>query len=102
LNSLTVDDQREFLHLRCTFKAQTQVHRRDRRLISFSQDFLKLLDFIERSLIGYEDRSILTGLAFSGPYICVHTRQLKALIGRCKSSINGSFQQLRYVSIRAA
>jgi hypothetical protein len=58
------------------------------------------LSYIERSSIGIEERSILVGVAFAGPYICVNTRQLKLLIGRCKSSINGNFQQLGYTSLR--
>jgi hypothetical protein len=32
-------------------------------------------------------------------FICVNTRQLKDFLGRCKSSINGSFQQLGYVAV---
>jgi hypothetical protein len=42
----------------------------------------------------------VTGIAFAGPFICVNTRLLKSFLGRCKSSINGGFQQLGYVAIR--
>jgi hypothetical protein len=59
-----------------------------------------LLAFVERSPAGVEGR-LLVGVAFAGPYICVNTRQLKLLVSRCKSSINGSFQQLGYTSMRA-
>jgi hypothetical protein len=67
----------------------------------FSEDLLMLLEFIERSPGGREDRAILVGLAFAGPYVCVNTRQLKALLGRCKSSINGSFHVLGYASMKS-
>jgi hypothetical protein len=60
-----------------------------------------LLEFIERSPVGVESRCILTGVAFAGAYCCVNTRQLKSLLGRSKSSINGGFQQLGYVSVKA-
>jgi hypothetical protein len=50
-------------------------HSRDRRSASFSQKLLALLEFIERSPIGFEERSFLVGVAF----ICVNTRHLKVL-----------------------
>jgi hypothetical protein len=95
------DDQREFLRLRGTFRGQSPAHVRDRRTVSFSQELVTLLQFIERSPIGCEERSLLVGVAFAGPFVCVNTRQLKTLIGRCKSSINGSFHQLGYYSVKA-
>jgi hypothetical protein len=98
---LCADDQREFLRLRGSFREEVPAHARDRRSASFSQELVALLQFIERSPIGFEERSLLVGVAFAGPFICVNTRQLKALVGRCKSSINGSFQQLGYVGIKS-
>jgi hypothetical protein len=98
---LSADDQREFLQLRGRFRDQSKGHPRDRRTVSFSQDLIMLLQFIERSPIGCEERSLLVGAAFAGPFICANTRRLKALIGRCKSSINGSFHQLGYYSVKA-
>ena len=59
-----------------------------------------ILQFLEQSESGREWRCILAGVAFAGPFICVNTRQLKNFLGRCKSSINGSFQQLGYVAVR--
>jgi hypothetical protein len=47
-----------------------------------------------------EVRCIATGLCLSGPVVCINTRQLKKFLNRCKSSINGSFQQLGYIAVR--
>jgi hypothetical protein len=99
--SLSPDDRQEFLRLRTLFHDHAKLQPKDRRSMSFSQDLLVLLEFIERSSAGREDRAILVGLAFAGPYICVNTRQLKALMGRCKSSINGSFHVLGYASMKS-
>jgi hypothetical protein len=98
---LCADDQREFLRLCGSFREDVPVHLRDQRFSSFLQELLMLLQFIERSPIGFEERSLLVGVAFSGPFICVNTRQLTTLVGRCKSSINGSFQQLGYVGMKS-
>jgi hypothetical protein len=99
--TVSQDDRREYLRLRTLFTDQGRQHSKDRRSVSFSQDMLRILRFIERSPIGGEQRSILVGVAFAGPYICVHTRQLKLLIARCKSSININFQNLGYVSVKS-
>jgi hypothetical protein len=57
------------------------------------------MGFQERSSDLMEARCVVTGVCFVGPIVCVSTRQLKGLLQRCKSSINGSFQQLGYVTL---
>jgi hypothetical protein len=52
--------------------------------------------FVTASELQREERAIVVGLAVSGDYIVVNTWQLKNLIGRCKSSINGCFRSLGY------
>jgi hypothetical protein len=47
-----------------------------------------------------EARAVVSGICFAGPMICVNTRQLKNLLCRCKSSINGILQELGYVGLR--
>jgi hypothetical protein len=59
-----------------------------------------VLKFLEYSESHREERCILAGIAFAGPFICVNTRLLKSFLGRCKSSINGGFQQMGYVAIK--
>jgi hypothetical protein len=99
-SSLCQDDKTEFLRLRHHFHQTQKGSVKDKRLISFAHEMTSILQFLDRSDAGFEQRSILTGIAFAGPFICVNTRQLKDLLGRCKSSINGSFQQLGYVAVR--
>jgi hypothetical protein len=74
---------------------------KDRRLDTFPRDLMLAISYIERSPTNTEARAILVGLCFIGPCVCVNTRQLKTFMARCKSSINGSFQQLGYVLIAA-
>jgi hypothetical protein len=59
-----------------------------------------VLKFLEYNESHREERCILAGIAFAGPFICVNTRLLKSFLGRCKSSINGGFQQMGYVAIK--
>ena len=97
---LSEDDKIEFIRLRNQFHQNQKISVKDGRLVSFHQEMVMVMKFLERSENGREQRSILTGIAFAGTYICVNTRQLKSFLGRCKSSINGSLQQLGYVAIK--
>jgi hypothetical protein len=99
-SQLTQDDKDDFLKIRANFRQSQKVSSKDRRVITFRRELLVVLDYIERRPENMEARAILTGLCFAGPVICVNTRQLKSFLSRCKSSINGSFQQLGFVALR--
>ena len=99
-NSLSHEDRAEFIKLRNQLHESQKTSVKDRRLVSFSNEMTSIHAFLERSDVGHEQRSVLAGVAFAGPFICVNTRQLKSFLGRCKSSINGSLQQLGYVAVR--
>jgi hypothetical protein len=98
--SLSQEDKTEFIKLRTRLHQNQKSSLKDRRLVSFSNEMLAILGFLERTESCREQRSILAGISFAGPFICVNTRQLKSFLGRCKSSINGSLQQLGYIAVR--
>ena len=97
---LSQEDKLEFQKLRASFHQNQKTSTKDRRLVSFANELQTILKYIEHSTTGRENRTILVGVCFSGPFIGVNTRQLKCFMGRCKSSINGSFQQLGYVALK--
>lgn len=97
---LSQEDKVEFQKLRASFHQNQKTSTKDRRLVSFANELQTILKYIEHSTTGRENRTILVGVCFSGPFIGVNTRQLKCFMGRCKSSINGSFQQLGYVALK--
>jgi hypothetical protein len=99
-NRLSPDDRAEFVQLRAQFHVGAKHATKDGRLLPLRRDLLPILSFLERSQENMEARAILAGICFVGPLILVNTRHLKSLIGRCKSSINGSFQQLGYAPLR--
>jgi hypothetical protein len=98
-NRLSQEDHSEYFRYRVHFH-QTNRSGNDHRVAGFHRELISALSYIERRSEGQEDRSIVCGVAFAGPYICVNTRLLKAFLGRCKSSINGSFMQMGYVALR--
>ena len=97
---LSTEEKTEFITLRAQFRQNLHTSVKDRRVISFANELIRVLQYIERDKVHKEERSILTGVCFAGPLICVNTRQLKTFLCRCKSSINGSFQQMGYVALR--
>ena len=98
--NMAVQDKIDFLKLRDSFHQNQKASVKDRRLISFSNEMEMILQFTEKNETYRENKCVLIGIAFAGPFICVNTRQLKTFLGRCKSSINGSFQQLGYIALR--
>lgn len=97
---LSSEDQSAFRQLHVHFIQQQKDHIKDRRNNCFFNDILCLMNFIDYSSIRRDDRAICVGLAFSGPFVCVNTQQLKTILGRCKSSINNSFQQIGYDAVK--
>ena len=98
--ALTREDQTTFMQLHLHFIRQQKEHMKDRRNNTFFNDIQCLLQFIEYSPIRKDDRAICVGLACSGPFVCVNTQQIKIILGRCKSSINNSFQMIGYEAVK--
>jgi hypothetical protein len=99
-NLLSQDDRAEYVRLRNGFRHGQKISSKDRRVITFRQELTLVIQFLERTTDNLEARCTVTGVCFAGGVVCVNTRQLKTLLNRCKSSINGSFQQLGYVAVR--
>lgn len=99
-NAISQEDRAEFIRLRTNFHHGQKISSKDRRIVTFRKELLIVLHYLERTQENMESRCVLTGVCFVGPIICVNTRQLKSFLSRCKSSINGSFQQLGYVALR--
>lgn len=98
--ALSREDQASFMQLHLHFIRQQKEHLKDRRNNTFFTDIQCLLQFIEYSPLRKDDRAICVGLACSGPFVCVNTQQIKIILGRCKSSINNSFQLIGYEAVK--
>ena len=102
--SLSQSDKERYMQLRTRFFAAFQESKSRGKGLSdtaFCSEVQAVVDFTESSDTNREERSIVAGLACCGRYVAVNNRELKRLTSRCKSSINGSFQQMGYSGIRA-
>jgi len=98
-NSLSNDDKSAYIALKDAFHGNSSVPK-VRHQATFHQDLSLIHSYIERRTDQSDIRSIVCGIYFGGKFICVNTRQLKYLLGRCKSSINNGLQQLGYISAK--
>jgi hypothetical protein len=100
-NRLTSDDHSEYFRFRSEFRKAQRPIGESNRIVGFQKDLLTALSFIDRRHECAEERSVICGIAFAGPYMCVNMWQLKIFLGRCKSSINGSFMEIGYTALKA-
>jgi hypothetical protein len=99
-NSMSQDDRSEYVRLRASFHHGQKMSSKDRRVITFRRELNTVVQYLNRSSDNVDARCILVGICFVQGIACINTRQLKTFLNRCKSSINGSFQQLGYVAVR--
>lgn len=96
-NQLSQEDRNAFVELRNTFTGENSPSKM-RHQAAFQKDLNQVRSYIERRKDQQDIRSIVCGIYFGGKFVCVNTRQLKYLIGRCKSSINNGLQSLGFIS----
>jgi hypothetical protein len=96
---LTPEDKSEYLRLKLQFYQAHRTTGKEGRISVFHRELQIAYSYITSRTDGREERSIVCGIGFAGEFICVNTRQLKAFLSRCKSSINGSFLQMGYVAV---
>jgi hypothetical protein len=92
---LSHPDRILYLRLRTEFHDELGKSKKGERLGAFSERLRKIRHFVDR---GDEDdwkRSLVCGVFFLPTGFAIHIQQLRILLGRCKSSINGSLQQLQ-------
>ena len=97
---LSEPDKRSYLFLRQTLASPTCKNRRNRSAQTFSEILEGIKTFVVRGEEkGDHDRSLVCGICWLNDKIAINTRQLRLILSKCKSSINGSFQQLGYGTI---
>ena len=96
---LSVSDLDEYFHLRQSFLNENGKSKKGERLESFMLRLNKIRAYIERGDSNDWKRSVVCGIMFLKKSIAINIQQLRLLVGKCKSSINGSLQQLGYTAL---
>ena len=91
-------DRAEYMVLRAKFHEDVGKSRKGERLDAFTHRLSKIRQFVQRNDENDWRRCLLCGVFFLKDALAINIQQLKLLLGKCKSSINGSLQQLGYVA----
>jgi hypothetical protein len=92
-------DKYAYSCLRATISTNTLRSPRNRRVLTFTETLEAIKNFVLRNDKDDGLRALLCGICWLPEGIAINTHQLRHLIPKCKSSINGSLQKLGYSMI---
>ncbi|OHT11771.1 hypothetical protein TRFO_18655 [Tritrichomonas foetus] len=96
---LSDEDKINYAKLKMAFAAPSCKNRRNKSTETFSEIITSLKAFVIRGDGADADRALVCGICWLDDAVAINTRQLRLLISKCKSSINGSFQLLGYGTV---
>jgi len=93
---LSETDQNEYLRLKAALSDPSCKNRRNRSAQTFGDVVNSIKEYVYKSKEDECKRSFVCGICWLDNGIAINVRQLKLLVSKCKSSINGSFHTLGY------
>lgn len=93
---LNSNDLHQYTVLRVALTSSESKNQRNRRIATFTEAVEAVRAFAIRGDTLDKVRCLVCGIAWLPEGIAINTHQLKLLISRCKSSINGSLQKLGF------
>lgn len=101
-NLLRDEDKVEYISMKNRFRDEINMSRHGERLDVFISRLKSVRNFVNKDLVPSNrwKRMVVCGIMFLDNYdaLAINIQQLKILLGKCKSSINGSLQQLGYIA----
>lgn len=91
---LSADDQAQYKELQERFSSKQCRNNRNQRVSVFSEILNLVRDFCERGNGNDSIRCLVCGYCTMPGGFAVNIRQLRILVDKCKSSINGSLQRM--------
>ena len=91
-------DKEDYLKMRTALSSPACKHRRHHSNELNREIVNTIKNYVIRNDGDDWRRALVSGIVWLPNAIAINTRQLRLLLSKCKSSINGSFQQLGYVA----
>ena len=95
-NYLSQQDKYQYLYLQTSFNQSSTKNKRNMRIDNFQRSLQTLRQYCLRGDGQDWRRCLVCGICWIPDGIAINIRQLTIIIGRCKSSINGSLQKMGY------
>lgn len=99
LNLLNEADCAAYSELRANLSSPTCRNRRNKRLETFGEMLNSIKSFCIRNNEDDWKRCLVCGVIWTPNGIAINTRQLRLLIDKCKSSINGSLHRMGFSTV---
>jgi hypothetical protein len=93
---LDESDQKSYLEMRELLHNSEKRYKRNKRIESLQEALDTIQEFCVRHSPDDWKRSLVCGVCWMGPDIAINTRQLRLLVDKCKSSINGALSKMGY------
>lgn len=101
-NLLKDEDKVEYISMKNRFREEINLSRHGERLDVFISRLKKVRNYVNKDSVPSNrwKRMVVCGIMFLDNFdaLAINIQQLKILLGKCKSSINGSLQQLGYIA----
>ncbi|EAX90710.1 hypothetical protein TVAG_328100 [Trichomonas vaginalis G3] len=95
---LSLKDQQYYNRLRAELSSESHKYKKNMRCLTFQTDLESIKRYIYQNDGSEWKRCLVCGICWIGTSIAINTRQLRLLIDKCKSSINGALAKLGYSS----
>ena len=99
--TLTEKDQQYYNNLRQILCSTENKNCRGKRLENFSEVLASIRQFCIKGDQDDPKRCLVCGIAWLPVGLAINNRQFSLLVGKCKSSVNGSLQKLGFNSIQS-
>ena len=99
IDLLSYEDQKQYITLREKVGSTENRYNRNKRIQTFQEILSQIRDFCERGEDDDCKRYLVCGITWLGKDIAINTRQLRLLIIKSKSSINGAFAKMNYETV---
>ncbi|OHS96477.1 hypothetical protein TRFO_37333 [Tritrichomonas foetus] len=98
-SNLSPSDQLQYHELRRRLSSKNNRYNRNKRLETFQDTLQAIQTFCVRNSEDDWKRYLVCGICWIDEGICINTRQLRILLGKSKSSINGALQKIGYETV---
>ena len=98
-SELSDADQRTYETLRMYLAEPTNKNKRNKSVETFAANLNAIKNFVVRNDADDWKRAYVCGICWIGDTIAINTRNLRILVAKCKSSINGLFQAMGYGTV---
>ena len=96
---LNADDKKSYEDLRKILNAPDHRYNRNKRIVTFNDMLDQIRKFCCRGDNDDWKRYLVCGICWINDDIAINTRQLRLLLGKSKSTINGAFSKMNYETL---